>query len=109
MTKVVYSPAYGGFGLSEKAIELYEKISGTPIISESEILRHDIVLVQVVEQLGANASSVFADLQIFEIPGCEYKIEEYDGNESVEYPEREERWVLVDTPLTRHNYPEKFL
>lgn len=110
MIKVVYSPTFGGFGLSKQAEALYEKLSGNKIPDRWKLARHDPILVQVVEQLGANfASGDHADLRIYEIPGCEYKIDEYDGNESVEYPGMDQDWVLVDTPSTRNLYPEKFL
>ena len=44
--------------------------------------RHDPVLVQVVEELGKNASGDFAELAIDEVDGP-YRIDEYDGFESV--------------------------
>ena len=44
--------------------------------------RHDPVLVQVVEELGKKANGDFANLQIGEVRGS-YRIDEYDGNESV--------------------------
>jgi len=45
--------------------------------------RHDTVLVQVVEELGKKANGSFANLQIEEVDGP-YRIDEYDGNESVQ-------------------------
>jgi len=45
--------------------------------------RHDPILVQVVEELGAKANGMCASLAIAEIHGP-YRIDEYDGNESVE-------------------------
>jgi hypothetical protein len=42
------------------------------------------VLVQVVEELGEKANDSFADLYIVELPaGTVYRIDEYDGRESV--------------------------
>lgn len=50
----------------------------------SNIPRHDPVLAQVVEELGAEANGPFANLQIEELEsGALYRIDEYDGNESV--------------------------
>lgn len=52
--------------------------------SYSRISRTDLVLVQVVEELGEKANGLCADLQIRELPaGTLYRIDEYDGNESV--------------------------
>ena len=45
--------------------------------------RHDPVLVQVVEELGMIASGEYAQLAIAEVYGP-YRIDEYDGNESVQ-------------------------
>jgi hypothetical protein len=46
--------------------------------------RTNPILVQVVEELGKEASGDCAKLEIEEIPdGANYVIEEYDGNESV--------------------------
>ena len=44
--------------------------------------RHDPVLVQVVEELGDKANGEYAKLRIEEVYGS-YRIDEYDGNESV--------------------------
>ncbi len=44
--------------------------------------RHDPILVQVVEELGEKASGTFAELAIDEVHGP-YRIDEYDGSESV--------------------------
>lgn len=53
-------------------------------LAECEILRDDPALVQVVEELGADASARFADLAVVEIPdGVAWQIEEYDGFEHV--------------------------
>ena len=45
--------------------------------------RHDPALVQVVEELGDKANGICAKLRIDEVDGP-YRIDEYDGNESVE-------------------------
>ena len=53
-------------------------------LSEREIPRDDPALVQVVEELGAEASGRCADLEVVEIPdGVAWQIEEYDGYEHV--------------------------
>jgi hypothetical protein len=50
---------------------------------DRDVDRHDPVLVQVVEELGDKANGDFAKLRIEEVSGP-YRIDEYDGNESVE-------------------------
>lgn len=46
--------------------------------------RHDPDLIKVVEELGSEASGDYADLAIVEIQASKYRIDEYDGLESVE-------------------------
>ncbi len=51
---------------------------------DRDIDRADPALAQVVEELGVDASSKLAKLRIAEVPsGQRYRIDEYDGNESV--------------------------
>jgi hypothetical protein len=49
------------------------------------VSRHDPILVQVVEELGEKANGECAKLAIAEVSGA-YRIDEYDGSESVESP-----------------------
>jgi len=50
--------------------------------SARDISRTDLLLIQVVEELGKKADSRFANLKIIEIPDdVEWEIEEYDGQE----------------------------
>lgn len=81
--KIVINRCYGGFGLSEKALKLYEELAQeNPNTYNFE--RNCPHLVQVVEQLGKEANGDFSDLKIVEIPdGVEWCIEEYDGMEWV--------------------------
>ncbi len=114
MGKVVYNSCYGGFGLSYKAKERmgelgYEmelKPNYDPTSKdwynrnvkyktyEGDIPRHDPILVQVVEELGEEANGECADLQITEVDGL-YRIDEYDGNESVLTPDGYD-WQYAD-------------
>lgn len=107
MTKVVYNACYGGFGLSDEAIEMYLQLKGlvykkspdgwggsTYVVDgwedfyEGDIERDDPNLVKVVETLGKKANSAFADLVVVDIPkGTCYRINEYDGFESIETKE----------------------
>lgn len=49
-----------------------------------DLARTDTTLVQVVEELGERANDSFAQLFIAEVPaGTRYRIDEYDGLESV--------------------------
>jgi hypothetical protein len=83
MTKIVYNACFGGFGLSDKAVERYRELTGQ-VADRWNINRADPALAQVVEELGDEANTRFSDLQIADVPaGTKYRIDEYDGNESV--------------------------
>jgi hypothetical protein len=58
------------------------------------VSRHDPVLVQVVEELGKKANGDHANLQIEIVEGL-YRIDEYDGNETVVAPDGYE-WQYAD-------------
>lgn len=49
--KVAINDDWGGFGLSDEALELYKKLANRDVYY-SEIERNDPYLVQVVETLG---------------------------------------------------------
>ena len=83
--QIVINSCYGGFGLSDKALDMYKQLSNKSGICIYTLDRTDPILIQVVETLGAEANGRFAQLRIIEIPDdVEWEITEYDGNESVE-------------------------
>jgi len=105
MTKVVYNDCYGGFGLSNEAIDwLLERGSKYIRLHEDsrfkrkgvwdEGPRHDPLLVECVETLGKEASDQFAKLAIVEIQGPLYRVDEYDGMEYIQEPDDID-WVDV--------------
>lgn len=84
MSKVVINVCYGGFGLSEEARNRYSELTGKDI-DTFEVERDDPILVQVVEELGSNSFDFGAKLKVVEVPaGQLYRIDEYDGFESIE-------------------------
>lgn len=106
MTKIAYNACFGGFSLSADAVRLARELSGDPTwggcvlkgelwddgtISMGDytsidwtIERTDPVLTNVIEMLGAEANGEHAFLLIREVePGTRYRIEEYDGNETI--------------------------
>jgi hypothetical protein len=54
--------------------------------SDHKVSRHDPILVQVVEELGAKANGDYGNLAIAEVSGS-YRIDEYDGYETVKEPD----------------------
>lgn len=113
MAKVAYNACYGGFSLSDKAIARYAELKGITLYPEPsgwggamhwlspptgdknaddrrkslyvrDLERDDPTLIQVIEELGDEANGMCARLRIENIPaGTSYRIDEYDGNESV--------------------------
>lgn len=88
--KVVYSPCYGGFGLSDEARQLAFELTGDKNWIDTYGYKHDErhneTLVKVVETLGKKANTPYSNLRIDEVCGP-YRIDEYDGFESVETPD----------------------
>lgn len=83
--KVVINTCYGGFGLSDRAKQLYSERKGiTENIYDWDIGRADPILIQVIEEMGDAAGGSYAQLKIVEIPdNVDWEIEEYDGKEWV--------------------------
>lgn len=93
--EVVYNACYGGFSVSEELCEEYEKITGKRLETHYYLDRHDKVLIDLVKKMGKEASGSYADLRIDTICGEMYRIDEYDGMESVVTPDRQE-WVVIE-------------
>jgi len=67
-------------GMTEIDNEFYEKYS----LCKYDLERTDPVLVEVVEELGDKANGSCAKLRMIALPaGTKYRIEEYDGFETV--------------------------
>tara|TARA_R110000824_G_scaffold398695_1_gene603094 strand:+ start:289 stop:597 length:309 start_codon:yes stop_codon:yes gene_type:complete len=102
MKKVVINTCYGGFGVSEKARILYNQyaaVKGMETFEDCygiscEISRHCSILIRVVEELGSEANGKYAKLYIEEIYGEIYRIDEYDGYESVIEPS-DQTWITI--------------
>ncbi len=111
MVRVVYNACYGGFSLSNEAmdrmVELgYEGLILNPEYDQNpktmfntykyyndyDVPRHNPILVQVVEELGEKANGMCSELRIEEVDGP-YRIEEYDGFETVKEPLDAQDWI----------------
>lgn len=80
MSRVVINACYGGFGMSEEAVQLYEQLSGSSCPRYPQ--RADPVLIQVVEELGERASDQYSKLEIVNVPDhVEWTLGECDGKE----------------------------
>ena len=114
MQRVAINKCFGGFGLSRSAMhrlrvlgqitavnetdigEEWPGLSGTtrsPNLDSfcSEIKRDDPLLIQVLEEMGDEASAEMAEVRVVGIPdGVKWTIHYYDGLEHVE--EAHETW-----------------
>ena len=87
MQKIVINNCYGGFGLSDKALELIaQRKNTTDRISHWGLKRDDADLIAVIEELGTEAEGHSSELRIEEFDeGVEYTMSERNGKESVDY------------------------
>lgn len=115
--QVVYNACFGGFSLSKEAMEMLAKLGWNDAqkeldehaewnkdkkftlddfhVSEKQLPRHDQRLIQVVKALGDKAGGQFSELRIAKIEGNKYRIEEYDGSESVVEP-GDTVWTVIE-------------
>jgi hypothetical protein len=86
MTKVVIDRRFGPQGFSTAALKRLNEL-GIPDGDRwlwRDLNRTDPRLIQVVEELGAEASGRHSKLIIVDVPdGVEWEIEDYDGSEHV--------------------------
>lgn len=113
MSKVVFNSCYGGYSLSKTAM-LWLAVNGREKIrsivkkyfneepnnnfgyhTDGDIPRHDPDLVRCVEALGYKADGRCAHLEVRELKGNRYRIDEYDGREEVYEPE-DEKYITID-------------
>ncbi len=83
--KYVVNNCFGGFGLSDIAIQRYKELKNiNPAIKiyEHNIERDDPALVQVIEEMGEKANGRLAELKIVEL-NIDYTINDYDGVEQI--------------------------
>jgi hypothetical protein len=82
--KIVINNCWGGFGLSDQAVEMYRELSGKEDFSEFTMERDDPILIQVVETLGEDADGRYSELKVVEIPDdVDWYIHDYDGMETI--------------------------
>jgi hypothetical protein len=82
--KIVINDCFGGYGLSEAAVEEYKRMAciDDPEFTDQDIDRDDPYLVRLVEEWGDRAEDNFAQLKVVEVPAeVDWIIQEYDGHE----------------------------
>ena len=110
-TEIMLNVCFGGFGLSDEAMDEYRKqCPGKEDIDDYTIDRHDPVMVNIVKEIGTrSAGSAFAEIRLVSIPSQYvkyYSIHEYDGRESVaihynKYKINSAKEILQDQTLTK--------
>ena len=82
--KVLYNASYGGFSLSEEMERILNHLGLDPYT----IARHDPRLIDLVQEIGIeNVGAPGCNLEIANIDSDQYRIEEYDGLETVVEPQ----------------------
>lgn len=105
MTKVVLNACFGGFEISREAAAYMARQGhqgAASLLDDNDdhwygfldTPRHDPILVKAVEALGKAAGGDCSRLEVVEIEGSQYRISEYEGNESIETPSTI-NWVEV--------------
>lgn len=97
--KVVYNTCYGGFGLSKEACEYLNEKYNMGINVQygylpDDVERHDSRVIEVVELMKDKADGFCAKLKIIKIDAPMYRIDDYDGLESVETPDSYD-WIII--------------
>jgi hypothetical protein len=90
---VVINTRYGGFGLSQEAVDRYKELAGIqdPDWSIYDVARDDAYLVNIVRDMGEDVNGFAANLKVVEIPAdVDWIVQEYDGHEWV--AERHRTW-----------------
>ena len=125
MHKVAYNACYGGFNISEEALHWLEengsketkkalkeqrkeaekekdKFDGNFTLEQHLTYcagvifsRHHPDLIRVIETLGNEASGYCSEIKIAKIKGNLYRIDDYDGCETVVEPE-DYTWINVE-------------
>ena len=100
--RIVINRCYGGFGLSDLATQRYRELAWIPeeeVFWTYDIPRDSKILLQVIDELGAQESSgPHAELKVIEVPeGVKWHIGEYDGMEWIAEDHRQ--WGLPDYEL----------
>ena len=97
--RIVINRCYGGFGLSNLAAKRYRELAWIPeeeLFWTYDIPRDSAILLQVIDELGAQESSgPHAELKVIEVPeGVKWHIADYDGMEHI--AENHRQWGIPD-------------
>ena len=89
--EILINNSYGGFGLSDVAVKMYNKKKNTKYTAfdlSDYSLRTDKDLIDIVRKLGPEANRMGSDIGITEIPdGSYFVIDDDDGAERLFYSE----------------------
>jgi hypothetical protein len=80
------TPLFGGFGMSKKGLEEYNRLTSKNVIHAEAIASDDPILIHLVETMGDAIHTEYSNLKIKEFP-MKYKgflkWADYDGRETV--------------------------
>ena len=84
---IIINDSYGGWRLSQQAVDLYNQRTNQTHTSATldNDFREDLILINIVKELGPLASGYYASLKVVDVVKDYYVIDEYDGLESVHF------------------------
>jgi hypothetical protein len=100
--EVVINDGYGGFSLSRKALDAYERVTGRPFTRQ--VRRTDLVLVGIVKRLGQAAGGHASRLRVLRIPRDVqgFRIKSHAGREWAEEVHR--YWGVTNVERDTREY-----
>ena len=94
LIEILYNSCYGGWGISDKALELYklrnddlENLCISNVFCDELLDRTDPILIQIFNELGDKINTKCSKIKIKKIPKIYknyYSISEYDGKERID-------------------------
>ena len=94
MNKVAYNDCYGVFELSKEAKDWLKE--HYPNYSDKYYsIRHDPRLIECIETLGDKVNETYSLIKIHEIKGNKYRINNYDGMETIIEP-NDLNWIIIN-------------
>lgn len=84
---VIINDSYGGWRLSQQAVDLYNQRTNQNHTYKTltNDFREDLILINIVKELGPLASGYYASLKVVDVVKDYYVIDEYDGLETVHF------------------------
>jgi hypothetical protein len=108
--KIAHNTCFGGFSLSKPVEDIYNQraeAAGMEEFCAYYTPRHCTLLVELIEKYGDDANGGNACLDITEIEGDQYRIDNFDGREIVYTPATEVKHTYITVDSQDNETPEE--